>query len=131
MDYDSLLSRGRAGLPEKIEEKKRFEVPKVKRQIEGKKTIIVNFGDICSTIGRDPDAVARYILREMGTAGSRADGRLTLSGIFSTEELDSAIQKYVDQYVICKVCHLPDTILVREQRTEFLKCEACGAKYSV
>lgn len=131
MDYDSLLSRGRAGLPKKIEERRRFEVPAVKRQIEGKKTIIINFVEICGTINRDPDAVAKFLFREIGTAGSRADGRLILSGAFSQEELDAAVKKYVDSYVICKECHLPDTKIIKEQRAEYIKCEACGAKYRI
>ncbi|MCD1293683.1 translation initiation factor IF-2 subunit beta [Methanocella sp. CWC-04] len=131
MDYDELLKRGKSGIPEQMEEKKRFEIPAVKKHTEGKKTIITNFNDICSTINRDPDAVAKYLLRDIGTAGVRADGRLILNGSFTNDELNGTIKKYVDNYVICKVCNLPDTNIIKVDRIDMIKCDACGASYQI
>lgn len=131
MDYDSLLNRGKSELPETLESKGRFEVPAAKVQAEGKKTIVVNFEDVCDRLNRDPDLVAKYLLREIGTAGSRNDGRLTLTGSFTASQIDAAIRQFVDALVMCKVCHLPDTKLVKEKRATFLVCEACGARYQV
>jgi translation initiation factor 2 subunit 2 len=33
----------------------------------------------------------------------------------------------MEEYVICSECGLPDTRLVRENRTPMLRCDACGA----
>ena len=131
MDYDSLLNRGKADLPEGIESKGRFEIPLARVQLEGKKTIVANFDVICDRLNRDPDMVSKYLLREIGTAGARADGRVTLTGIFTSAQVDGTIRHFVDAYVMCKVCHLPDTRLVKEKRTTSLVCEACGARYPV
>ncbi|WP_424359431.1 translation initiation factor IF-2 subunit beta [Methanocella sp. MCL-LM] len=131
MDYDSLLNRGKAELPESVESKARFEVPAARVHLEGKKTVITNFDDICDRLNRDPDTVAKYLLREIGTAGARTDGRITLTGIFSPAQIDSAIRQFVEAYVMCKVCHLPDTKLIKEKRATTIVCEACGARYPV
>jgi translation initiation factor 2 subunit 2 len=131
MDYDSLLNRGKAELPETMQTKARFEVPAAKMHLEGKKTVITNFDDICDRLNRDPDVVSKYLLREIGTAGSRTDGRMTLTGIFSPAQIDAAIHQFVEAYVMCKVCHLPDTKLVKEKRAMTLICEACGARYPI
>lgn len=131
MDYDSLLNRGKAELPESVESKGRFEVPAARVHPEGKKTIIANFDDICDRLNRDPDVVAKYLLREIGTAGARSDRRMALTGTFSAAQIDAAIRQFVDAYVTCKVCHLPDTKLVREKRSMSIVCEACGARYPV
>jgi translation initiation factor 2 subunit 2 len=90
---------------------------------------VVNFGDICSKLNRDPDTVAKYLLHELGTAGSRSEGRMTLNGTFQAEDVNAAIGKYVENFVQCKVCHLPDTQLLKEGKQTFIRCEACGAKY--
>ncbi len=131
MDYDALLNRGKDELPEKVESHGRFTVPAARVTQLGKKTIVANFGDICSTLNRDPDAVAKYLLHELGTAGSRSEGRMTLNGTFQAQDVNEAIKKYVESFVMCKVCHLPDTQLLKEGKQAFIRCEACGAKYQV
>ena len=131
MDYDSLLNRGKGDLPESIESKGRFEVPPARVQLEGKKTIVMNFDAVCDRLNRDPDILSKYLLREIGTAGTRVDGRMILTGQFTSAQVDSVIRQFVDAYVMCKVCHLPDTQLVKEKRTTSIVCEACGARYPV
>jgi len=131
MDYNSLLNRGKAELPGTGESKGRFEVPAARVHGEGKKTLIMNFDDICDRLNRDPDLVAKYLLREIGTAGARGDGRMALTGVFQASQIDVVIRQFADAYVICNVCHLPDTKLVKEKRATHLVCEACGARYTV
>jgi translation initiation factor 2 subunit 2 len=129
LDYDALLKRGKDELPENVERHDRLEIPAAKITHEGKKTIVTNFGDICSTLNREPEVVAKYLLRELGTAGSRTDGRISLNGIFSADDVNAVIKKYVESFVMCRECHLPDTRLEKEGRRLFIRCEACGAKY--
>jgi translation initiation factor 2 subunit 2 len=129
MDYDALLNRGKEELPENVESHNRFEVPAAKVNQLGKKTILTNFGDICNRLNRDADVVAKYLLRELGTAGSRTEGRITLNGSFQAQDINAVIGKYVESFVRCKVCHLPDTRLLKEGKQAFIRCEACGAKY--
>jgi translation initiation factor 2 subunit 2 len=128
VDYDALLNRGKAG-EHAPQGSSRFHVPPAKLQAQGKKTVIVNFIAICDTISRDPSAVATFMSHELGTAASQSDTRLALSGSFTAGQVNGAIKKYVDEHVICKVCHLPDTKLITEGRQTFIRCEACGAKY--
>ena len=100
-------------------------------RMEGKKTLIVNFDAICDKLSRDPDLVTKYLLREIGTAGSRTDGRLVLTGTFTGAQVDEVIRRFAAAYVMCDVCHLPDTKLVKDKRATSLVCEACGARYPV
>ncbi len=131
MDYDALLNRGKAGRTENVEGPGRFSVPAARVTRSGKKTVVTNFGDIVGTLNRDPDAVAKYLLRELGTAGSRSGGRMALNGAFAAGDVDAVVKRYVESHVMCKVCHLPDTRLLKEGRRAFIRCEACGAKYEV
>jgi translation initiation factor 2 subunit 2 len=130
MDYDDLLNRGKDELPENVESHGRFIVPAAKVTPLGKKTLVTNFGDISDALNRDPDTVMKYLLHELGTAG-RSEGRVTLNGTFQAQDIDAAVKKYVENFIMCKVCHLPDTQLLKEGKHAFIRCEACGAKYQV
>jgi translation initiation factor 2 subunit 2 len=131
MDYDALLNRGKDELPENVEGHSRFKVPAAKVTNPGKKTIVTNFRDICDKLNRDQETVAKFLLHELGTAGSRSESRITLNGTFQEQDINAAIKKYVENFILCKVCHLPDTQLLKEGKQAFIRCEACGAKYQL
>jgi len=73
----------------------------------------------------------RYLSREMATAGSLDAARAIFQGKFKSDTLDSLVQHYAQEFVVCPVCKRPDTKIVREKRFSFMVCEACGAKSSV
>ena len=126
-DYASLLKRARAKVPETVGTGERFVMPIADLQSEGKTTIVRNMGEILDKLNRASDHMVPILLRELGTAGSYADGRLVLQGKVSDESFGQRLMKYVDTFVICGECGRPDTHLVKEDRTTVVKCDACGA----
>jgi translation initiation factor 2 subunit 2 len=100
-------------------------------QIIGQRTIVVNFSDVVDRLNRDPHHVLKYLAKEMATAGSYEGGRGYFQGRFSRETINRLINVYSNRFVICPVCHRPDTRVVREGRLSFLVCEACGARSSI
>ncbi|RLG70408.1 MAG: translation initiation factor IF-2 subunit beta [Methanobacteriota archaeon] len=130
-EYEKLLDRAITALPPKIFEKRRFELPEVKLLIQGNQTVIQNLRSVANAISRDPDHLAKYLLREMATAG-RVDGqRLIFQGRFTREVVEERLKRYVEEYVLCHECKKPDTKIVKEGRYHLLKCEACGARSSI
>ncbi|OAY79979.1 eukaryotic translation initiation factor 2 subunit beta isoform X1 [Ananas comosus] len=97
-----------------------------------KKTVFVNFMDLCKTMHRQPEHVMTFLLAEMGTSGS-LDGqqRLVVKGRFAPKNFEGILRRYVNEYVICNGCKSPDTILSKENRLFFLRCEQCGSARSV
>ncbi|KAF8397094.1 hypothetical protein HHK36_016001 [Tetracentron sinense] len=97
-----------------------------------KKTVFVNFMDLCKTMHRQPEHVMTFLLAEMGTSGS-LDGqqRLVVKGRFAPKNFEGILRRYVNEYVICNGCKSPDTILSKENRLFFLRCEQCGSGRSV
>jgi len=91
----------------------------------------VNFSDVVDRLNRDPHHVLKYLAKEMATAGSYESGRGYFQGRFSRETINRLISVYSNRFVICPVCHRPDTRVVREGRLSFLVCEACGARSSI
>lgn len=136
-EYEELLGRVfnilRENNPELAGDRRRtvMRPPQVLR--EGtKKTVFVNFMDLCKTMHRQPEHVMTFLLAEMGTSGS-LDGqqRLVVKGRFAPKNFEGILRRYINEYVICNGCKSPDTILSKENRLFFLRCEKCGSGRSV
>ena len=127
-DYMALLNRAKIACPETIENHERFELPELDILQEGKITIFKNFIDVTDKLRRDPQHLLQFLLKELGTPGNIEGRRAVFKAKISTQQIDDKIQMYTETYVICSECGLPDTKMVKEDRTLMLECEACGAR---
>jgi translation initiation factor 2 subunit 2 len=130
MEYEKLLEKAYSEI-KPLAASERFEVPKVKGHIEGGKTIVTNFGQICATLRRPAEHLAKYLFKELATPGLIEGDRLTLNRKLSSAAINDKIAAYTTEFVICPECKKPDTELKKENRLMFLHCLACGAKHSV
>jgi translation initiation factor 2 subunit 2 len=130
-DYEQLLNEAYKQIKPIESHIDRFEVPKVEGHIEGNKTIITNFKQICSYIRRDLNQVLKYLLKELASPGVMKGDRLILTRKISSSIINEKIKLYVQEYVICKECQKPDTEIMKEDRLFFIHCLACGAKKSI
>ncbi|GIU69359.1 MAG: translation initiation factor IF-2 subunit beta [Candidatus Woesearchaeota archaeon] len=128
MNYEEMLQRGKKNLPEITTTSERFVVPKVTGHIEGNKTVISNFFQIASTIGRPPEHLLKFISRETAAKGEIKKQLLIFNTKLSSSKINEKIEQYVEQFVICKECGKPDTKLSKEGIVTFIRCQACGAK---
>ncbi|MCD6403907.1 MAG: translation initiation factor IF-2 subunit beta [Nanoarchaeota archaeon] len=127
MKYEELLKRAMSLIPKEVKERERFEIPSVSSSIQGNKTIIHNFLKICNYLNRNPKHVMKFFDRELATVGVLEDQRAVFVGRFSSSLLQKKLEKYVQEFVLCKECGKPDTKIVKEGRISMLKCTACGA----
>ncbi|KAL1936613.1 hypothetical protein VTP01DRAFT_747 [Rhizomucor pusillus] len=136
-NYEELLSRVfkilRQNNPELAGEKKRYTIvpPSIHRE-GNKKTIFANVADICKRLHRQPEHVIQFLFAELGTNGS-VDGaqRLVIKGRFQQKQIENVLRRYIVEYVTCKTCKCPDTILTKDNRLYFVQCESCGSTRSV
>ena len=109
----------------------RFETPKANIQVEGTKTIIINFNQIASYLRRSLDHLQKFLLKELAAPGKRDGDRFILTIRIPSQKIQDKIEQYTKQFVLCKECGKPDTELIHEHRFMFIHCLACGAKHSV
>ena len=129
--YEEMLDKLVEKVPKKTDAGERFVMPKSQTQPDGLKTIIVNFSEIATSLGREEPHLLKFLLKELATSGEIKNKRVSVIGRFNNFAVDKKMELYVNQYVICKECGRPDTHIVKEDRMNFLKCDACGAKYFV
>jgi len=130
-DYHKLLKKAIKDLPDKLTSKERFQIPRGDVFYEGNTTILKNFTEIANLINREGKHFFSYLLKELGTAGGQEGERAIFQGKIPANMIQDRIKTYIENYVLCKECHKPDTYLVRENRTLIMRCEACGAFHPV
>jgi translation initiation factor 2 subunit 2 len=130
-NYDTMLESAYQKLPELVVEKERFEVPKVKGHIQGNKTIISNFTQIAQAFNRPSEHLLKYVLKELATPGEVKKSFLIFGTKIAASRVNEKIEKYAEEFVLCKDCGKPDTKLMREGGYLFMKCMACGSKHNI
>jgi translation initiation factor 2 subunit 2 len=136
--YDELLDKIvnmlQTNNPALVEKKKRNIKPPQLQLMSSKKTLWVNFQEICTMMQRSPDHVYAFFMAELGTEGS-IDGnqRLIIRGKYVPKYIESLLRKYVVEYVTCEMCRSPNTDLQKDgaSRLYFCHCRDCGSSRSV
>jgi translation initiation factor 2 subunit 2 len=109
----------------------RFKLPKAEIFYEGNTTVINNFNKISDAVNRESDLILKFLLGGLGTAGELIGGRVVFQGKIPAKQIQDKLRDYIDMYVMCSECNLPDTHLVKQGRTILVRCDACGAFRSV
>jgi translation initiation factor 2 subunit 2 len=130
-EYEKLLEEAYKKVKRIDSSSERFETPKIKGHLEGKKTILTNFFQIASHLRRNPEHFQKFILKELAASGQREGDRLVLNIIVPSEKINRKVEQYVKEFVLCKECGKPDTEILKEDRLTNIHCLACGAKHPV
>ena len=131
MEYEKLLDKAIDEMPESVQVKSRFEIPKVRGHLEGNKTIISNFQEVVGVLRRPAEHVLKYLLKEIAAPGVYKNGRLIIGSKQSAGKINEKIRKYAEEFVLCRQCGKPDTKMDKEGSQMFIKCPVCSARYPI
>lgn len=113
----------------------RYKMPKIITRKEssgnGKQTCIVNMGDVAHAIKRPPQYTTKWFEIEFGLKSNytnkKGEGERTLmKGHQDAHVFQSSLDKFLDKYVLCPACHLPEIDLIVKKKNISAKCMACG-----
>jgi len=129
MDYDDMLDRAATETSDVTGTDERLEVDDPTVRQEGNATVVENFQTLCTQLGRGPEHLLQFLQGEVGTSGHIDEsGRARITGSFDADRVGDAIEAYIEGFVRCPECGLPDTQLEKEGGAVLLRCEACGAR---
>jgi len=131
MNYEEMLKQAYSKLPERKITSERFEIPKALGHIQGNKTVISNFSQICDIFNRSHDHLLKYLQRELATPAIIDGPRLVFGRKLSASLINNKIEQYCKEAVLCSECKKPDTKLEKENNVTIIKCMVCGAKHPV
>jgi translation initiation factor 5 len=112
-------------------------MPVVYGKIEGRgngiKTVIPNIYEVATSLHRQPGEVNKFFGTELGaqTTYSADTDRAVVNGAHTDATLQNLIKKYIDIFVLCPNCGLPETDYKIKSECIYHKCAACGAKEMV
>mmetsp|Transcript_46474 Transcript_46474/g.140789 ORF Transcript_46474/g.140789 Transcript_46474/m.140789 type:complete len:258 (-) Transcript_46474:813-1586(-) len=126
-----------AGTSEIIDPEYRYKMPLVYGKVEGRgngiKTVIPNISDVGTALHRDPGEVNKFFGCELGaqTTYNADTDRAVVNGAHTDAVLQANVKKYIDKFVLCPSCGLPETEYKIKNGCIYHKCAACGAKEMV
>lgn len=115
----------------------RYKMPAVFGKIEGSgngiKTVLPNITDVALSLHRQPGEVNKFFGTELG-AQSRYNpdtDRAIVNGAHTDAVLQDLMHRYIEKFVLCPNCRLPESEYKIKSEVIFHRCKACGAKEMV
>ena len=93
--------------------------------------MLVNVTDVAASLNRDAPEVTKFFGCELGAQTSYAGDRAIVNGAHRDQDLQSHLSRYIEHFVLCKNCRLPETHYKIKDGMISQKCLACGSKDSV
>jgi len=115
----------------------RYKMPAVFGKIEGSgngiKTAIPNISAVASSLHRPPGEVNKFFGCELGAQTTYAadTDRAIVNGAHNDTILQNLMHRYIQGFVNCPNCGLPETDYKIKSEIIYHKCAACGAKEMV
>jgi translation initiation factor 5 len=107
----------------------RYKMPEAKIKNYNNKTIIENLEDISIHINTPVEILIKYISCILGTNYNIKDQ--TFNGLYNKNKIYEIIYDYINKYVICKKCNIPEltysclNITLKKKKINSF-CSACG-----
>merc|ERR1712113_1372349 len=116
----------------------RYKMPRIISNKEcrgkGSKTSIMNIGDVAHAIQRHPIYLTKFFGYELGAQTSytnkKGEGeRAVVNGHHDTQIFQKLVDDFVEKYVLCMRCHLPEIdMVVNKKGLVAATCKACNWK---
>lgn len=103
----------------------RYKMEKVNIVVQKNKSNIMNLHIIANEIYRDVNLLVNYYKKKFNTSVIFKNNILTVSGIITTNEFEEALREFIEYYVLCPVCRLPQTELVIVKNKIEINCKCC------
>jgi len=82
-------------------------------------TVLTNLDSVCHSIDRPESVIISFLSKTLGTG---SNGKDKLRGTFSVSTLETHIENYIINHVLCKTCQNPETYIDKNK----IRCKACG-----
>jgi translation initiation factor 5 len=98
----------------------RYKMPEIEILQIGKKTQLSNLQDISICLKVKVEELFKYIFKTLNTMGQLKNKQnYQLSGNFNKEKIQIVIYDYIEKFILCKICSIPE---IKNN-----VCLACGA----
>jgi len=113
----------------------RYKMPRIISRKEGRgngsKTGILNMGDVARALKRDPVYITKFLGYDLGAQSSYTNKenegeRVVINGHHETHVFQDLVDKFIQKYVLCVGCNLPEIDMIVKKGIIVAQCKACG-----
>jgi translation initiation factor 2 beta subunit (eIF-2beta)/eIF-5 len=112
----------------------RYKMPKLESRIKDKgkfaETFVSNLVDVAKSLKVKLPAPLKFIESNLGSQFMLADKKdpssYYIKGRFSYEQLYEPLRAFIDQYVLCTKCGLPELEYKKDKDKYYQSCKSCG-----
>ncbi|KAJ5068992.1 eukaryotic translation initiation factor 5 [Anaeramoeba ignava] len=92
------------------------------------KTIITNIKDISESLETKPEYMTQFFSTELASRAwwNEEQKQTVIKGVFEESQIQDLIFKFIEKYILCPVCKLPELDLVVGTNDIEFKCRASG-----
>jgi translation initiation factor 2 beta subunit (eIF-2beta)/eIF-5 len=111
----------------------RYRMASLQTKVEGRggatKTVIINCDSVASALHTETSYLMKFLSLEMGAALAGA-GVHALKGRHAAPDLQKTLKKFIDAFILCPNCKLPELRITIDQKAKSLRanCTACSAR---
>merc|ERR1711972_973008 len=91
----------------------------------------MNMGDVARAIKRDPAHLTKFFGYELSLESRYTDSkkegeRVIVKGHHDASDLQALVDKFIEKFVLCVDCNLPEIDMAVKRGFLVAKCRACG-----
>jgi len=121
----------RVNIPRRVQDSHyRYTMAALECKVEGSGngiyTKLTNLEEIGTDLKRDPSHMLKFFGFELATLTRTAQDNYIVNGKFTKDKLESALDIFIDKYILCGKCHNPETKLKTKSGLVYLNCISCG-----
>lgn len=111
----------------------RYKMTPISSTINGKGngifTTITNLNEVCRDINQPPNLILKFLSVHFGSICN--EEKICITGSYKNDELQKGLQIYINRFLICPACVIPETIpkvnsTSKKSKKLELKCSSCG-----
>nr|QFG74324.1 MAG: hypothetical protein [Megaviridae environmental sample] len=107
----------------------RYKMPDLIIKNDTKLTKIVNLNDIATVLNIPSTILLKYFSVVLGTNSNHK--KLTINGKYDKKHLLNTLYKFIESYIICKKCTIPELNFTYNNKDINITCSACGQNYKM
>lgn len=90
-------------------------------------TELTNIKEICAKLGRSEGLLLTFLQIKLATQSKGS----SLRGNFTVKQLEDLILSFTKEFVLCRSCKNPETILKMSKGSVRMSCSCCGQTSSI
>ena len=114
------------GITEIIDPYYRYTMDKIKMEKRKNVNVITNINNISKDLDRDPEMIILYIKKKLSIPLIYKKKEIIINSMIKSDEITNILYEFIEYFVLCGRCKLPETTLNISEDCVELECKCCS-----